>query len=219
MWHCLVGEAFDQLKAIIICALHESALRQGPGVIMHLPREGEWPPAMLVCLHVSRRAHWVVEWGARGSTLWGAHIKRNHLGRPCRLQKEHGRMPRHESQLTNCYHRPTSSNVPTQPFMQEAGLCLLQPWRENSPLPVHAITHVQAFRRFCQSQTKALDARVARRRTDVSSRCVHCPHEANPGSRVRWVLPAELCSQCELVAASERKRDCKTLGVRVLRCH
>eukprot|EP00964_Phaeocystis_antarctica_P151340 scaffold118917_cov75-Phaeocystis_antarctica.AAC.1 len=103
--------------------------------------------------------------------------------------------------------------------MQEARLCLLQSGRENAPLPVHAVTHTQALGRFCQSLTKAFDAIVACRRTSVFSRLLHCPHEAKPGSRVRWVLPAEEGIQCQSVAASARDRHCQALGVRVLRCH
>lgn len=157
--HCFVGEAFDQLETITICTFHESALRQGPGVVMHLPREGACTTCrssrgapellqygfMLVWMCVV--GPWVVS-GSRVRIPY-AHIKRNHLGRPCRLQKEHGRMTRHESQLTNCYHGPTSSNIPTQPSMQEPCLCLLQSGREDAPLPVHAVTHTQALGHLC----------------------------------------------------------------------
>ena len=177
--------------------------------------------ALCWCVWMCVVGLWVVSGGEQGAQISYAHIKRNHLGRPCRLQKEHGRMTRHESQLTNCCHGPTSSNIPTQPFVQEASLGLLQSGRENAPLPMHAVTHTQALGRFCQSLTKAFDASVACRRTSVSSsrQLLHCPHEAKPGSHVCWVLPAEQRFQCKSVVASARDRHCQTLGVRVLRCH
>ena len=84
---------------------------------------------------------------------------------------------------------------------------------------MHAVTHTQALGHFCQSLTKAFDAIVACRRTSVFGRLLHCPHEAKPGSRVCWVLPAEQRFQCKSVVASARDRQCQTLGVRVLRCY